>query len=53
MPGSVAALPGRRAARAMGVGARSAGKFGLTGEQWETAVEEVREAILDAAYDRR
>ena len=28
-------------------------RFGLTDEQWSSAKDEVREAILDAAYDRR
>jgi len=28
-------------------------QFGLTDEQWIGARDEVREAILDAAYDRR
>ncbi len=28
-------------------------RYGLTGEQWSAAKDEVREAILDAAYDRR
>jgi hypothetical protein len=28
-------------------------RFGLTDEQWALAKEEVRKAILDAAYDRR
>jgi hypothetical protein len=28
-------------------------QFGLTAEQWADAVDEVREAVLDAAYDRR
>lgn len=33
---------------------RSAGsRFGLTDEQWASAKGEVREAILNAAYDRR
>lgn len=28
-------------------------RFGLTGEQWAVAKDEVREAILNAAHDRR
>jgi hypothetical protein len=32
---------------------RSGSQFGLSDEQWSEAVREVREAILDAAYDRR
>jgi len=28
-------------------------RYGLTHEQWATAIDEVRDAILDAAYDRR
>lgn len=32
---------------------RSGSQFGLTDEQWDAAKEEVRQAILDAAYDRR
>ncbi|GAA1290317.1 hypothetical protein Psi02_15660 [Planotetraspora silvatica] len=32
---------------------RSGSQFGLTDEQWAAAVGEVREVILDAAYDRR
>ncbi|GIJ42925.1 hypothetical protein [Micromonospora andamanensis] len=32
---------------------RTATQFGLTAQQWEAAQEEVRRAILDAAYDRR
>ncbi len=32
---------------------RSGAQFGLDDEQWDTAKSEVREAILEAAYDRR
>src|SRR5712691_10122715 len=32
---------------------RSGSHFGLTDLQWDQAKEEVREAIMDAAYDRR
>src|SRR5256885_1506323 len=32
---------------------RTATQFGLIAQQWETAQEEVRLAILDAAHDRR
>jgi hypothetical protein len=32
---------------------RSAARFGLSDEQWEAAVSEVRAAILEAAYDYR
>ena len=32
---------------------RSGSQFGLTDQQWDAAKAEVREAILDAAYDRR
>ncbi|MFF0579990.1 hypothetical protein [Streptosporangium saharense] len=32
---------------------RSASQFGLTDEQWDAAKEEIRRAILDAAYERR
>lgn len=32
---------------------RPSSQFGLTDEQWAVAKDEVREAILDAAYDRR
>ena len=32
---------------------RTGSQFGLTDDQWVQAVDEVREAILDAAYDRR
>ncbi|MEU7990101.1 hypothetical protein AB0B56_35085 [Streptosporangium canum] len=32
---------------------RSGSQFGLTDEQWDVAKEEVRQAILNAAYDRR
>lgn len=32
---------------------RSGSRFGLTDEQWAAAKGEVRDAILDAAYDRR
>ncbi len=32
---------------------RSGAQFGLSDEQWDTAKAEVREAILEAAYDRR
>lgn len=31
---------------------RSGSRFGLTDQQWVQAKEEVREAIVDAAYDR-
>lgn len=32
---------------------RIASQFGLTDEQWDTAKQQVRSAILEAAYDRR
>lgn len=32
---------------------RPGSRFGLTDEQWALAKDEVREAILEAAYDRR
>jgi hypothetical protein len=32
---------------------RSGSQFGLTDDQWVAAVNEVREAILEAAYERR
>jgi hypothetical protein len=32
---------------------RSVSQFGLTDQQWDAAKAEVREAILEAAYDRR
>ena len=32
---------------------RSGAQFGLSDEQWNAAKAEVREAILEAAYDRR
>jgi hypothetical protein len=32
---------------------RSGSQFGLTGDQWQAAKDEVRAAILEAAYDRR
>ena len=32
---------------------RSSSHFGLDDQQWEQAKAEIREAILDAAYDRR
>lgn len=32
---------------------RSGSRFGLTDEEWNDAVAEVRNAILDAAYERR
>jgi len=32
---------------------RSGGQFGLTDQEWEEAKDQVRQAILDAAYDRR
>jgi hypothetical protein len=32
---------------------RSTAQFGMTDEDWDTAVGEVREAILEAARDRR
>jgi len=32
---------------------RTGAQFGLTEEQWDFAKSEVREAILEAAYDRR
>jgi hypothetical protein len=38
----------------MGSAMRSSGAaFGLTGAQWEDAKSELRQAILDAAYNRR
>jgi hypothetical protein len=38
-----------------GVGAvrRSGAQFGLSDQEWDAAKAEVREAILEAAYDRR
>jgi hypothetical protein len=32
---------------------RSGSRFGLTEDEWESAKSEVRDAILEAAYDRR
>lgn len=32
---------------------RSGSQFGLTDEQWDEAKGQIRQAILDAAYDRR
>jgi len=32
---------------------RSLAQFGLNDEEWDTAKAQVRQAILDAAYDRR